>query len=205
MTEAIENPTEKPVHVSLVTRQQLEIKCQNRLNWSDGGHWIGSGSKPNCFMSNNLKNSISHTYKFPSDNSAMKWNLEWEKIIRYSGHLGTAALTVAVSAATVGIAGVAVGTLAAILKDELQASIPYPRMARDWSYEVIFEYHFKWSPHPWAQRELKQIITTISRDFDGKIVNRTASINKYKLADLPDGLGRLLASSPSNKTSSIYG
>jgi len=46
---------------------------------------------------------------------------------------------------------------------------------------------------------LKQIITTISRDYDDKTVNRAVGINKYKLSDLPDGLGRLLASNPSKK------
>lgn len=127
-----------------------------------------------------------------------------KKILEYAGHLGTAALTVAVTSVRGGLAGIVVGILAAITKDELQASIPYPRMARGWSYEIIFEHHFKWSPHPWGQRKLVQTVTTISRDFDGKIINNISRTRKYKLIELPDGLGRLLASARSKKTSSDY-
>ncbi len=194
----------KPVKVTPEKRKKLERKCRNKLNWSDGGDWIGSGQKPNCFMRENIRNSISHTYNFPTDAAATKWNLEWEKSIRYAGHLVTAALTAAVASVTSGLAGIVVGTLAAITKDESQASIPYPRMARGWSYEIIFEHHFKWSPHPWGQRNLVQTVTTISRDFDGKIISNISSTRKYKLIELPDGLGRLLASAHSKKTSSDY-
>lgn len=204
MTETVEKAIAKPVKVTLQKRKKLERKCRNKLNWSDGGNWIGTGHKPNCFMRENIRNSISHTYNFPTDVAAIKWNLEWEKNIRYAGHLGTAALTVAVTSVRGGLAGIVVGILAAITKDELQASIPYPRMARGWSYEIIFEHHFKWSPHPWGQRKLVQTVTTISRDFDGKIINNISRTRKYKLIELPDGLGRLLASARSKKTSSDY-
>ncbi len=204
MTGTTEKPTTKPVRITPAKRKELEKKCRNRLNWSDGGHWTGSGHKPNCFMRDNKRNSISHTYNFPTDKAAIKWNLEWEKDIRYTGHIGTAALTASVTLLTSGFAGIFVATLAAITKDELQASIPYPRMARGWSYEIIFEHHFKWSPHPWGQRILVQTVTAISRDFNGKIVTNISNAKKYELIELPDGLGRLLASTRSKKTSSDY-
>lgn len=204
MTDTVENLIPKPVRITPSKRNELERKCQNRLNWSDGGNWIGTGDKPNCFIKDNLRSSISHTYNFPTDAAATKWNMEWEKEIRYAGHVGTAGLTVALTYFTGGVAAIVVGTLAAITKDELQASIPYPRMARGWSYEVIFEHQFKWSPHPWGQREFIQTTTTISRNFDGKIISRASNVKKYKLAELPDGFGRLLASTPSKKSQSDY-
>ena len=94
--------------------------------------------------------------------------------------------------------------LAAIIKDELQAKVPYPRMARDWSYEMIVEHHFKWSPHPWGQRELVQKYVAISRDFNGKIIRKSSNGRVYKLSELPDGLGRLLGNASSKKTTSVY-
>ena len=204
MTETIEKTITKSAKISFIERSKLERKCRNKLNWDDAGNWNGSGKEPNCFIRENIKNSISHTYRFPTDEIATKWNLEWEKYIRYAGHLGTTALTVAVSTGIGGIAAITVGTLAAITKDEVQASISYPRMARGWSYELIFEHDFKWSPHPWGQRVLIQKITTISRDFDDKVIRNISTIRKYSLAELPDGLGRLLASKPSKKTISDY-
>ncbi len=194
----------KPKKLTSIERKQLELKCNNRFNWSDSGNWIGTGRAPNCFIKDDINSVSSHIYRFPTDSSATKWNLEWEKAIRHAGHLGTALLTVGVSAITVGMAGVAVGTFAAIVKDEFQALVPYPRMSRGWSYEIIFKYNFKWSPHPWGQRGLTQTIITISRDNEGKEVNQTSSASKYKLTELPDGLGRMLASALPKRTSSDY-
>jgi len=118
--------------------------------------------------------------------------------------LGTAFLTAGVTAVTFGLAGVAVGTLAGIVKDEVQALVPYPRVSRGWSCEIIFKYSFKWSPHPWGIRELTQIVTTITRDNDGKEVGKISSAKKYDLEQLPDGVGRLLASALPKKTTSDY-
>lgn len=193
-----------PAKITSAERKKLEIKCHNRLNWSDSGNWMGVGKQPNCFIKENLKSYSSHTFKFPTDASATNWNLEWEKAIRYSGHLGTTVLTVGVTVFTGGMAGIAIGSLAAIIKDELQAQIPYPRVNRGWSYEVIFKYDFKWSPHPWGQRELVQTMVTITKDHNQKEVSATSSERKYKLSELPDGLGRMLASAPSKITSTDF-
>jgi hypothetical protein len=185
-------------------RKVLENKCHNRLNWSDGGHWIGSGKEPNCFIKDEISNTHSHTYLFESDSAATNWNLEHEKAIRYTGHLATAGLTVAATLLTSGMATVAIGTIVAITKDEIQASVDYPRMARGWSFELIFQHSFKWSPHPWGQKGLTQKITLISRDFKGNIVKKSSSSRKYQLSELPDGLARAIATAPSKKTTSNY-
>ena len=185
-------------------RKELENKCHNRLNWSDGGNWIGSGRKPNCFLKDEITNSRSHTYLFETDSAATNWNLEHEKAIRYTGHLATAGLTVAATLLTSGMAAVAIGTIVAITKDEIQAAVEYPRMARGWSFEMIFEHSFKWSPHPWGQKGLTQKITLISRNFEGVIVRETSASRKYQLSELPDGLARAIASAPSIKTASTY-
>lgn len=185
-------------------RKALENKCHNRFNWSDGGHWIGSGKQPNCFIKNEISNSQSHTYLFETDAAATAWNLEHEKAIRYTGHLATAGLTVAATLLTSGMAAIAIGTIVAITKDELQAAVDYPRMARGWSFEMIFEHNFKWSPHPWGQKGLTQKITLISRDHLSAVVRKTEASRKYQLSELPDGLARAIATAPSKKTTSNY-
>ncbi len=91
------------VRLSANQRQQLERKCRNRLNWSDTGYWIGNGPAPNCFQKERFSNSLEHIVKFSTDESALKWNLEFEKAIRYSGHVATVGLTVAVALATGGV------------------------------------------------------------------------------------------------------
>ncbi|MBT1064092.1 hypothetical protein KJY73_10935 [Bowmanella sp. Y26] len=174
-------------------RNELKRKCHNQLNWSDGGHWVGVGRKPNCFINEQTSSRLTHTVKFPTDQSANRWNTEWETNIRYAGHIGTAALTTAVGLATGGAAGIAVGTLAAIFKDELQAKIPYPKMYRGWSYQVEFVHQFKWSPHPWGQRELIQTISSKSINHEDKVVAEARSARRYKLDELPEDIARLLA------------
>jgi hypothetical protein len=97
-------------------RKSLEEKCHNQLNWTDGGYWMGQGTAPKCRLEETISNSISHTIMFPTDESALKWNLAWEKFIRYSGHGGTAGLTDAVTIALGGVPAAIPGTVAAITK-----------------------------------------------------------------------------------------
>jgi hypothetical protein len=196
--------TAKKVELTESERITIERRCNNRFNWTDGGHWMGAGTPPQCSLREKINNSISHTVTFPTDSAALKWNLEWEKSIRYAGHTGTAGLTAAVSLTFGGAPAIVIGTVAAIAKDELQAKIPYPRMARGWSYELIFEHEFKWSPHPFGIRGLSQTVTSIIRDHNKKIQFQSSGTVKYTIEKLPEGLARGLASAPSRKTSSIY-
>lgn len=205
MTQAIvKKYPNKIVNLTEKERRLLEEKCRNRLSWTDGGYWMGSGPSPKCRTEEIISNSISHTILFTTDADALKWNLGWEKFIRYSGHGGTAALTTAVGIAFGGVPGIVVGTVAAIAKDELQARIPYPRVARGWSYELIFEHTYMWTPHPWNENGLTQVVTSIIRDHHKVIQLKTTKTMFYSLDELPDGLSRELASTLSRKTTSIF-
>ncbi len=122
--------------------------------------------------------------------------------IRQGGYVPSAVL---VNFVTLGaLTGPVVGMLSNILQGEFLANVPYPRMARGWSYEIIFEYDFSWSPHPYFGRALTQRITGISRDHLSNEFGRHISNKKYALDQLPDGLGRFLASTPPKNTSSVY-
>ncbi|MGH1471177.1 MAG: hypothetical protein ACRBCS_08280 [Cellvibrionaceae bacterium] len=204
MSNTTSSYTQKNIKLTPVERSALSRICNDRLNWSDGGHWIGFGPKPNCFKSDSLSNKISHTWKFPTDTAALKWNEEQEKQIRFVGHGVTTGLTVAIGLVFGGWPGIAVAIIAGVAKDEVQAKVPYPKMARGWSFEVIFEHGFKWSPHPWGQNYFKQQTITIIRNHLGEIQSTSVSTSKYQLDELPEGLARSLSSVPSKTTSSIY-
>lgn len=109
-------------------RRRVVQKCNDRLNWTDGGYWMGNGTEPNCFQGSTLQGTKTIIYEFPTDAAAFKWNAEWEKAIRLAGHAVTAAVTTIVALKTGGAGGIAVGTLAAIMKDELQGRVNYPKV-----------------------------------------------------------------------------
>ncbi|BFM05412.1 hypothetical protein [Halioxenophilus aromaticivorans] len=185
-------------------RAKLTVQCSNMLNWSDGGHWQGAGPAPNCHVKERATSTSSHTYNFPTDESASRWNSDCEAAIRQVGHLATGALTVGTTMATSGFGGIAVASLLAITKDEIQARIPYPRMERGWSYKVQFTYEFRYSPIPGFPKGLVQTIETESRNHVREIVDQTHRVLKYHLDQLPDGLARLLATKPASHTESDY-
>lgn len=199
--------SEAPVVARLSAEQRSELlrKCHNRLNWSDSGNWIGSGPIPNCFQKERISNHLTHTLHFPTDDSAMKWNAEYEKAIRYTGHLATAGLTVAATLATGGVlTSIVVGIAAAVLKDEMQASVSYPRVARGWHYELTYQNEFLWSPHPWGRRCFTQGVIAIARDWEGAEKYRAVSKTTYNTDELPDGLARTIASARSRASESNY-
>ncbi|WP_219703872.1 hypothetical protein [Marinomonas lutimaris] len=190
--------------LSLKEKKELEIKCSNRLNWTDGGYWIGSGKAPNCFIKEKASSRSSHTITFPTDALANKWNSEWEEKIRYGGYLASALLGLGTGFIANTAISFSVSVISNIALGETQALVEYPKMERGWSYEIIFEYSFTWSPHPYGSRQLIQKVTGISRNQLDQEVNRKSNTQKYSLDQLPDGLGRLLASTPPKNTSSVY-
>ena len=193
-------------HVLLNPAEKAKLKkaCSNRLNWSDGGHWIGTGKAPNCFANTHLSSEISHTYRFPTDASANQWNMEWEKNIRYMGHFGTVGLTLGVGLMSGGWGSMVAGGLIAIFKDEIQAKIPYPRMARNWSYQVTINYEYRWSPHPLMTKNFTILTRVFIRNHQNHLIEQKQIKEHYLLEDLPDGLAEKLASQISRNTTSDY-
>lgn len=156
----VNNPESR--EISTADRRRIESQCSNQFNWSDGGHWIGPGPKPTCFQSATMKGSGTVIWSFPSDQSAQKWNTDWEAAIRKAGHLGTAVVTVAAARVTGSLGAILVGVLAAVIKDELQARIQYPRAHRGWRYSFQIDYRYIWSPHPWKPNSFtKQYCATM--------------------------------------------
>lgn len=178
-------------------------KCNNRLNWTDGGHWIGIGPAPNCFHSSTSTGSMTLRYTFPSDASAFKWNKEWERQIRYVGHAATAVITAIVALKT-GAGGILVGTLAGILKDELQARVPYPQVAKGWSFVLHISHTLTSSPHPRAKSSFFQEVSGTS--FDPQRARHYHAVRRRELdlATFPESLARELASMPGQTRHIVY-
>ena len=194
----------KRVRLSPAEKRQLESMCNNPMNWSDGGYWTGRGNAPNCFVKENYTNTRIHTFSFLTDQAANKWNTEWEDTIRYLGHFGTAVLTATVSLTTGGLAGIAVGTLAGIFKDEIQAKVQYPKVERDWKYVLKVTRTSKWSAHPMGDKGLTIETTGQTYGHTGKLQYNVTKIAHFNLDDLPNAIAEKIAQLPSKTTSSVY-
>ena len=104
--------------LSSSAKKKLELQCANRLNWSDGGRWIGYGQAPDCFKKEVVRCQKTQVFNFPTDESATRWNLDWERVIRHGGHIGTVAMSLALGFITSEAIGLAAGMIAGMAKDE---------------------------------------------------------------------------------------
>lgn len=189
---------------SAVDRKLVIKQCNSRMNWSDGGHWIGRGPEPDCRGKEISSGSSRVIYSFPTDAAAFKWNAEWEKAIRHAGHLATGVVTVTVALATGGVTGIAVGTIAAILKDELQALLPYPKMSRGWSYVFSISHTYKWAPHPMGKSRYIQEYSSTCFDHNRSQTNRSITRLEFDFQTFPEPLAIKLASTPGRTHNVIY-
>lgn len=190
--------------LSAAARKRLKQQCNNRANWSDGGNWIGSGAPPTC-SGKRLTGSSTIIYTFPTDNAAFKWNAEWEKSIRQTGHLATGVAAVTVGLVTGGWGGVGVGIVASIVKDELQAQVSYPKVARGWTYSFTVTHIYKWSPHPYGKSGYIQEYTGFA--YDTEQTPHYKSLTKVGMGfdSFPEALAMKLASAPGKIHNVVYG
>jgi hypothetical protein len=193
----------KTVKLTPAERAKLERLCRGG-NWSDGGHWIGIGKEPNCFIKEVATNTRIHTITFPTDQAAFKWNKEWEDAIRHAGHFATAVITVTVALSTSGTGGIVAGTLAGIFKDEVQARIKYPKVGRGWKYVLKVTRTSKYTPHPWNNNGLTIEMVGETYDISGKLQYSSKAIAHYDFDELPKAIADKLAQMPSTKTTSVY-
>lgn len=127
--------------------------------------------------------------RFPSVPSARKWNALQETTIRRNGHLVTAALGIALFYLT---RSPAVGIAVAIAKDEIQASVWYPRMSAGWTLRREFE--FRYQQFPVGRFEIH--LTDVVMDEAGREQDRnTYAAARFTVDDfngLPEQVARTL-------------
>ncbi len=118
-----------------------------------------------CFEHKIATHNMKVIILFERHKDAEKWNKMQEKQIRNSGHMATITLS-----ALVGLLSgdytmtVATGATAAILKDEVQAHIWYPKMFKGWVLIRNFTFRYEQSPG----QEFYMSWTDLIQDENGK-------------------------------------
>ncbi len=123
---------------------------------------LGSTLRPKhlvCVQGHTVSHDSTLVLRFPSNESANSWNKMHEDRIRVGGHVVTVALAVAVwvSAGSAKAAIIAGGS-ASILKDEAQATVWYPKVARGWSISRKFRFRYQQFPHQYLNVRLTDLI-----------------------------------------------
>lgn len=188
------------VRLSPIEKKKLEDLCSNRLNWTDGGYWMGRGKEPNCSISINTSVYHIRTIKFPTDELANKWNDKMEQDIRLLTHTGSA-LTSILIFPLAPITSLVVGNILGIMQSEIIAAIGYPKMERGWSFEIHRKYEYFWSPHPFSPSHFIIHVKFISRNHLNEIKQEFEQTQKFKPDDLPqEMIDRVMATNNTNKT-----
>jgi len=77
-------------------------------------------------------------------------------------------------------------------------------MFRGWSYELTYSNTFNWSAHPWGQRDFKQEITGVIRDYQQKVTEKRPSVSQYSFDEMPERVAGMIVTSPSKRIQSTY-
>lgn len=128
---------------------------------------LGSTAHPRhlaCFRTTVTTKRVSVHISFPDDAAANRWNVMHETRIRVGGHIGTIALTAVLTYATGGMGWLtasSIGAGGAVLKDEIQATVWYPKVFRNWTLQR--DYALTYQPG----RSLRVDWTDVLRDARG--------------------------------------
>lgn len=164
-----------------------EVRALKKL-CSDPFMELGLMTRPEhmkCFEAKVVTHSVTVEIYFPTVDDADSWNAMNEKQIRLYGHMATVALTVFAALVTRDISkSIAVGSSTAIIKDEIQAKVWYPKAHEKWSLTRIYTFNYQQFPQQLLRVEWIDII----RDNDGKERDR----RKHDIAQFyvggPNGL-----------------
>ncbi|BCL68167.1 hypothetical protein TUMSATVNIG1_01040 [Vibrio nigripulchritudo] len=177
-------------------KAKLQQICRSRLNWSDGGRWIGHGNKPNCDVTETLKKRLVMKMHFPTDKDAEKWNATVDNSMRYTGYAASAlvALTPIVIAATFGTAITlpatasfitSIGTNVAL--GESLAKVEVPKVTRGSTLYITVSYEKNWGPFQKQQFFTQKTHLSI-QNHRRKVTFERENTSKYRLNEIPEGL-----------------
>jgi len=163
--------------------EAIKRKCSDRLNWSDGGHWIGIGREPDCFQSREKRSSSEVTYVFADPEGARKFNLLQEELAsqRAVSMFGVGAIfTVAAQVLSLGWAGV-IGGIGIGVVSLLPQKFP-PVQAGD-KITIVIKSTSTASVHPWGKNvtSVQYTITHFQGGKPSKIVNLKQDITQADL------------------------
>lgn len=203
------NPVNKQIRVSPTEMKKLEFLCNNPTNWTDGGYWMGTGNEPDCSQKFKMSKTNKITVRWPTDESANRWNADWAKAQRNMGYLGTGLISIVtweLNLPRIAL-GAAVGTdvLIDILKGEAIAKIPYPTAARGWRMETRIKLEFKYTPVSKRLNGLKSEL--LVQVFNQKNIPQgpaTPITTSYSFDDFPIELAFKMVSGPDRKVDFNY-
>jgi len=156
----------KTVVISNTQFKHFRALCGNRDNWTDGGHWNGIGKEPNCAVTQSFRKKSKIVVRWPTEESAKRWNDDWAQAQRNMGYVGTGFATLGLWYTNIVrgiISALAVNIAYDVLKGESIAALPHPEAKSGWRMVTELELNFKRSVHPWQKDTLKitRVVTLI--------------------------------------------
>jgi len=195
---------------SSVVLSPKDLKELDRL-CSDPFLELGTMVRPEhlkCLENKRANRKVTVILKYPTDQAANKWNGMHEKRIRYGGHMVTAALAALVTWGTGGTAGIwagtAAGTAAGVLKDEVQAKVWYPKVARGWILIRNYNITYQQFPTKWFEVSWTDVITNHMGQVQEKHTHANTRVDVGGVNGMPEKIARDLISMPSSTKTTIF-
>jgi hypothetical protein len=121
---------------------ELRRVCENPMNWTDGGHWFGSGHEPACFGKRVAAQSEHKTIiNFQTDQGVLAWNKACEDAARHSNTAisGLVSSLIALTAIPA-LTAVNIGIILTHGNNILTSSNNFPTVLQGWSIEIVSMY-----------------------------------------------------------------
>ena len=157
-----------------ITRRRWdEFKKNRRLagsgNWTDGGHWMGSGPEPNAFDSIEVESAHTLVLTWPTDDCVQKFREQSAEIAKRLGY-GVAILAAVATRGKSWGTGLGAGLAGSWLLNQSGGI----RVHRGWRYEVVGKVSLAIHAHPWSRSKDGMTVTRTEflRDHTGKLVDR---------------------------------
>ncbi len=174
--------------------EEDQRKCRSILNWSDGGHWIGVGPKPDCSCDSRLTDAKAACRKRSNWSDGGHWiglgsepdcglkrskesrhtfiyqfptNKCVQKFNDYRNSLATHSSTgagIVTGALTARAGNAIVGIAAGAAVNELLGAVPQTPIGVGYRWERIMTARYTQSAHPWGMNRMT--FELVSRVFD---------------------------------------
>ena len=153
-------------------------KAHDRGNWSDGGHWIGSGRKPDAWDAIEVSSSGVLMLEWPSDDCVHKYRTQRSKMRERLSYM-VGALVGAATAKGSMLVGLGAGFGSSWLLNQ----IPAQRIHRGWRYICVTSLKVKVSAHPWGRNRLSWTRTEYIFDHKNKLHKKRETSGGRKIED----------------------
>jgi hypothetical protein len=153
--------------------------CRNRLNWSDGGHWIGSGPEPDCFgKGETFKRTSTVTAHWPDEESVIELRDGLNQSRNRLGYVLGALTTVITAGASAPLwVALVAGFGSAVGANNLPSFLDKVRSGD--TVTVQMDVEGVRSPHPWGRSQVSLRTTITLKDREGQLKWRTSYGETY--------------------------